>query len=153
MMEKNSGLFWDDKEGKAPFWGRVWFFLRDAFLFLWMLPQNIVGLIVLPFAGVTWHYRYGMVTIYHATKFKGGSISLGRFVFLHPQHWDSYETHRHEYGHFLQGIFLGWLYLFVIGLPSIIWAGYFGIWRAKNHKSYYWLYTEAWADKLAGVKR
>lgn len=43
------------------------------------------------------------------------------------------------------------LYLIVIGLPSLLWA-----WLGDSiapGKSYYWFYTERWADRLGGVKR
>lgn len=46
---------------------------------------------------------------------------------------------------------LGLLYLLVIGLPSLLWA-----WLHRYiapDKSYYWFYTERWADLLGRVKR
>ena len=55
----------------------------------------------------------------------------------------------HESGHVKQSLYLGPLYLFVIGIPSILWA-----WLHKSiapRKSYYWFYTEAWANKLGGL--
>ena len=60
---------------------------------------------------------------------------------------------KHEYGHTLQSKILGPLYLFVIGLPSLIWAGCFEDYRKENKISYYDFYTEKWADKLGGVNR
>ncbi|WP_237558582.1 hypothetical protein, partial [Cellulomonas carbonis] len=58
----------------------------------------------------------------------------------------------HERGHVKQSIYLGWLYLPVIGVPSIIWAGLrrLGLFAGR---SYYSFYTESWADRLGGVKR
>ena len=42
---------------------------------------------------------------------------------------------------------LGWLYLIVIGLPSILWA-----WLGDDDKCYYSFYTEFWANDLMGLK-
>lgn len=54
-------------------------------------------------------------------------------------------------GHAKQSRLLGPLYLIVIGLPSILWAGIHG--KVAPRKSYYWFYTERWADRLGGVGR
>jgi hypothetical protein len=59
----------------------------------------------------------------------------------------------HEYGHTIQSHKLGLVYLLVIGLPSLIWAGCFEKYRKKHGVSYYSFYTEKWADKLGGVER
>ena len=94
----------------------------------------------------------------------GGGMSLSNHIFLPRKHFKNksigdirrskwhYAYWMHEYGHTLQSKKLGPLYLLVIGLPSLIWAGCFDDWRAKHHKSYYDFYTERWANKLSGVK-
>jgi hypothetical protein len=41
----------------------------------------------------------------------------------------------------------------VIGLPSIIWASFFGEFRRKRNISYYSFYPEKWADHLGGVDK
>ncbi len=60
-----------------------------------------------------------------------------------------YSEHRdftlmHEYGHTLQSIILGPLFLPVVGLPSLLWAGLpvFRKYREKSAVSYYRFYTE-----------
>ena len=115
--------------------------VKRSFLYLWQLPQNMMGLIITRFCtrdNGFWRWNLN------------GSISLGNYVILS---WNSGNiTLRHEQGHQKQSLYLGWLYLPVIGLPSILWAsmkccGLF------NDKSYYWFYTEKWADELANVKR
>lgn len=59
------------------------------------------------------------------------------------------KTVRHEaVGHVAQSRMLGWLYLVVIGLPSLIWAAV-----CQERKKYYNFYTEKWADRLAGIER
>lgn len=56
----------------------------------------------------------------------------------------------HEYGHTIQSMILGPLYLFVIGIPSCIWAftPYFQKLRSKGKYSYYDFYPEKWANYL-----
>jgi len=59
-------------------------------------------------------------------------------------------TIRHEYGHFLQlAILGGWLYLFLIAIPSI--TNNLRDRKNKLKKDYYEYFWEAWADKLGGI--
>ena len=90
------------------------------------------------------HYRY---------KLTWGSVSLGEYIFLSPSRWNDTKTLNHERGHRIQSRMLGWLYLPVVGIPSIIWAGCFDGYRKKHNVSYYSFYTERWADRLGGVER
>jgi hypothetical protein len=80
---------------------------------------------------------------------KHGSISLGNFIFV--SNIKDLETIKHEYGHTLQSYQLGWLYLIVIGIPSLFWAAFGKKYRKKRNKSYYDFYTERWANKLGGI--
>lgn len=116
--------------------------------FIWELPQNLLGLIVMLV------YRMGHRTV---ETFKDGhcviynwsnlsAVSLGWYQFTYSH--ETALTCSHEVGHSHQSLYLGWLYLFVIGIPSIIWAG---IVHPKVGGSYYRFYTEAWADRLAGI--
>ena len=114
---------------------------------IWCFPQMFVGLvlrIVTRAKKKEGYYEYGI---------KSGSISLGTYIFLCPSHWGDKETLKHEQGHTKQSYMLGWLYLIVIGLPSLIWCSCFNGYRAKHNKSYYDFYTERSADKLGGVER
>lgn len=119
-------------------------------MILWTLPQQIIG-----FIGYL-IFRKDYKRDYHGAKVvevpnKYGSISLGNFIFVSDA--SDEETIKHEYGHTRQSYMLGWLYLFVIGIPSIVWAGCFERYRQKHNISYYAFYTERWADRLGGVKR
>jgi hypothetical protein len=112
-------------------------------LYLWQLPQNLVGLLIrLFYKGEVKHKVVG-ITFWYCPSFKGG-ISLGNMVMLGTKHPNSV---KHEYGHSVQSKYLGWLYLIVIGLPSLLWAMFY---KGNN---YYSFFTEKWADKLGGVKR
>ena len=114
---------------------------------LWCLPQNLLGFCFLLFTKarkVGEHYEYDI---------NCGSVTLGDYIFLCPQHWKDEIVLKHEKGHQLQSHKLGWFYLLVIGIPSIIWASCFENYRKKHNVSYFSFYTEKWADKLGGINR
>lgn len=121
---------------------------KRAMLWIWCFPQQLLGLLVRMFTRARdtgeGYYVWGITS---------GSISLGTFIFLCPAHEGDEKALKHEQGHTRQSFMLGWLYLFIIGIPSIIWAGCFKGYRKKNNISYYSFYTERWADKLGGVER
>lgn len=56
----------------------------------------------------------------------------------------------HEYGHTIQSLILGPLYLIVIGIPSTLWGflPYCNKKREKEKLSYFSFYTESWANDL-----
>ncbi len=115
--------------------------------------QNVVGLCVFLVNSGRRHFRYNdaLVTVW---KSRRGSMGMGMFIFISESaaaNEDSFAfTLRHEYGHTLQSCMLGPLFLPVIGLPSLLWAGLpvFRKYREKRSLSYYWLYTERWANFL-----
>lgn len=61
-----------------------------------------------------------------------------------------YDTLVLEYGHSIQSILIGPLFLPVIAIPSVIWATmpFFERLRRRKGLSYYWLYCEKWANTL-----
>ena len=118
-------------------------------MILWTLPQNIIGFIGYMILRKGYKYKYNDAFIIEVLN-KDGSVSLGYFIFV--ANATNEETIKHEYGHTLQSKKLGWLYLFIIGIPSIIWASCFEVYRKKHNISYYAFYTERWANKLGGVQ-
>ena len=117
------------------------------FMWIWCFPQMMLGFLVKVFTRAMPkgdHFEYSL---------ESGSVSLGEYIFLCPSHWRDEEILKHELGHQMQSRILGWLYLPIIGIPSIVWAGCFNGYRKKHNVSYYSFYTERWADKLGGVKR
>ncbi len=83
------------------------------------------------------------------------SISLGMFLFVSVKYKEKPETIDlygrlvvHEYGHTIQSLVLGPLYLIIIGIPSFLWAAlpFLRIMRREKKISYYSFYTESWAD-------
>lgn len=130
-------------------------------LYLWCLPQNILGLILIAILRPErLHIMSNGNRIYFANRMSGG-ISLGKYSILASYHYRKElsealkrDTVRHEaIGHAKQSLYLGPLYLLVIGLPSIIWAGLYGPVIKATTNGYYKFYTEKWADSLAGAKR
>ncbi len=123
----------------------------------WELPQNALGAIVKKVCKAEQYTTYKDATVYSWNI--GGGMSLGRYIFVPfkksvpPSHKGVQEYIKHEYGHTVQSKYLGWFYLLVIGLPSLIWAQCFEGYRQKTGKSYYDFYTESWANKLGGVER
>ena len=128
--------------------------MRKALYILWQCTwgaaQTLIGATALLFNLGKPHrmYRGAVVTEWSY----GGSVSLGMFIFLSAKKEEKAKRRLlvHEYGHTVQSLILGPLYLLVIGLPSVIWAGLPALERMRRKKriSYYWLYTERWADFL-----
>jgi hypothetical protein len=122
----------------------------DLLLYLWQLPQNLIGLLLVKILRPEESYDLEGSRLYYATRMRGG-ISLGRYIIVRSVLQDyKGDTERHELGHSKQSLYLGWLYLVVIGIPSLLWAAW---WNSGRGVSYYWFYTERWADHLGGVNR
>lgn len=130
--------------------------LKEIVLYIWQLPQNIVGLVFMLFLQPTTKVDSEVKTIaivYKSNRMSGG-VSLGKYAFVSNLSSKSTETIKHEgIGHAKQSLYLGPFYLIVIGLPSLIWAGLYGGIIPYTRNGYYKFYTEKWADKLAGIKR
>ena len=121
--------------------------MKNILFWTWCLPQTLVGLIVkLIFKGKK------IDDIYYFFNSNLGSISLGKYILLCDSHQKDERVKKHEKGHQIQSFILGPLYLIVIALPSLIWAGCFNKYRKKHNVSYYWFYTEKWANKLVGLE-
>lgn len=119
-------------------------------LVIWQLPQVILGFFVRLFTGAR---KWNEASVEYdrrifTWKLTSG-ISLSTYYII--VRWGAnLNAIKHEKGHTIQSLILGPLYLIVIGIPSIVWAGLI---HKHTNKSYYWFYTEAWADKLGGVTR
>lgn len=127
----------------------------------WGAPQSLVGAVLYLFHRRSHHLNFhgAAATLWEHRS----SVSLGAFVFaakesyfdesVNGEHSRNERTERllvHEYGHTIQSLILGPLYLIVIGLPSLLWAGLPIFEKKRRDKgiSYHWLYTEKWANIL-----
>lgn len=126
--------------------------MRKLILFVWQLPQHILGLLlllifrkklntVIPYKGDSAVYWMNNI---------GWGISLGNIIILDSLY--KYETVMHEYGHSIQSKIWGPLYLLVIGLPSIT-MNILSIFGIMDPKRYYLRWPENEADRLGGVDR
>ena len=115
---------------------------------LWQLPQYILGYLYLwiNYNNIMSGFMYNGAS-YFVLKNQRGSVTFCKdYIFLNKYAMNSDHTIKHEYGHTIQSKWLGWLYLLVIGLPSIIWAFIHSNFNAG--KRYEDFYTEKWASKL-----
>lgn len=127
----------------------------------WGILQTILGLCVFVLHIRDHHFYYHGAVV---TEWKGmSSVSLGLFVFItnEPYFSEKFEnkidktelTERllvHEYGHTIQSLILGPLYLIMIGIPSTLW-GFLPLLANKRRKeqiSYFSFFTEKWANYL-----
>lgn len=122
---------------------------------IWELPQVIVSLFVLCFLAIAGdlnikHERREISFVIVRSSFiKSSGLSLGLLVFLPMECSDNMLCH--EYGHSRQAIFLGWIYLLAVGIPSLI----LYIIKKTKHKSSEWYhskYPENWANLLGHAK-
>ena len=122
----------------------------------WGLPQTLVGAGVFLAHARKPHFRYhgAIVTTWESRK----AVSLGLFVFLNGPDGAKasaadvdQQLLAHEYGHTIQSLILGPLYLPVIGLPSVLWLNLPACKqrRLRTGGSYHAFYTERWANSLA----
>lgn len=145
-----------------------------AYLFwqaTWGFPQTFAGACVFLTHARKPHFLHhgALVTVWKPRY----GLSLGPFVFMNatsdvadssaaeetsPPPFVEYVPGKllndrllvHEYGHTVQSLILGPLYLPVIGLPSAIWLNTprFSNRRHNAQSSYYAFYTERWANRL-----
>lgn len=134
--------------------------MKKLLLWLWQLPQNLVGFIYSRFAKKTseWYFKGKYAFVYFVPCFKAG-VTLGQYIILDPIYKKLSSgkllvTVQHEYGHSVQSKYLGWFYLLVVGIPSVFRNILNRINSKKfNEKWYYSGYPEKWADKIGGVTR
>ncbi len=107
------------------------------------------------------HYVYHGAVV---TEWKmRSSVSLGMFVFVteNPFFYEKLKEQYtlmelserllvHEYGHTVQSLLLGPLYLIAIGIPSTLWGFLPSLNRKRRDEglSYFSFFTESWANVL-----
>ena len=127
----------------------------------WGSLQSLLGFILFIINIKQKHYFYhGAIITEWQTR---SSISLGLFVFVtqEPYFTDKFKNEFtkeelanrllvHEYGHTIQSLILGPLYLIIMGIPSTIW-GFLPLLNKKRKEkqiSYFSFFTEKWANHL-----
>lgn len=120
--------------------------MKNFLLWTWELPQTLLGCLLIIMYNAKLLEKRDERRIYSSRTMPGG-ISLGKYIIIDSRYNKYDKTKDHEYGHCIQSSYLGWLYLPIVGVCSILNAG-FGF-----TKNYYDFWTEKWADKLGGVER
>lgn len=125
----------------------------------WGILQTMLGFAIFLMHYKEKHFFYhgAIITVWEPKS----SMSLGLFVFVtaEPYFAKKYKgkiseeelSNRllvHEYGHTIQSIILGPLYLIVIGIPSTLW-GFLGSKKRRDEQVPYGaFFTEKWANHL-----
>ena len=125
-------------------------FLYYFLQFTWGLPQNIIVYFL------NRNYKNDSEDFFHSKIYfhteNWGGISMGMFIIINKNRGEDWlnSTKVHEFGHSIQSIILGPLYLLVIGLPSLIWCNAKRFIKLRKEKgvSYYSFYPEKWANYL-----
>ena len=125
----------------------------------WGILQTMLGFVVFLMHYKNKHFCYhgAIITVWEPKT----SVSLGLFVFVtsEPYFAKKYEGEIsaeelskrllvHEYGHTIQSLILGPLYLIVIGIPSTLWGFLGGKKRRDEQVPYGAFFTEKWANQL-----
>ncbi len=139
-------------------------FLYRLWQCTWGFLQTLLGFFVFLTNIKCRHYSYhgAIITEWNDKS----SVSLGMFVFVTTEPFfaeklsDKYTKSElserllvHEYGHTIQSLILGPIYLIVIGIPSTLW-GFLPILNKKRHEeqlSYFSFFTESWANRLGEI--
>ncbi len=117
----------------------------------WGILQTIAGLVYFLISLRFPHEFYHGAVL---TRRSGiGGVSLGLFIFANDDMTDgrSDKIAVHEFGHTIQSLILGPLYMLAVVPESMLWCALpvFKKLRHEKNISYYSFYTEAWADRLA----
>ena len=130
--------------------------MKEFLLYIWQLPQNLLGFLLLLFyRDDKLYHKHNGRRFYYTTEMPSG-ISLGNYIIMHKEEYD--EGFWHEYGHSVDSRKFGPLYLFTIGVSSLC----INIWDRLFHKKwkisdslewYYSRWPERRADKNGGVDR
>ncbi len=124
-------------------------FLFRLWQWSWGFPQNLLGFLLMLYHRRAPRSTYRDCVVIHWSG--SGSMSLGMFLFLGNTH--DRRVLVHEFGHSVQSMLLGPLYLPVIGIPSFIWCNLppFRKLRKEKGVSYYRFYPESSANFLGNL--
>lgn len=127
----------------------------------WGFLQTLLGLLVFLCHIKDTHYFYNGAVV---TQWKDkSSVSLGMFLFItdEPYFYEKLKNEYskqelsqrllvHEYGHTIQSLILGPLYLLVMGIPSTLWGFLPSCNKKRKNEqiSYFSFFTERWANQL-----
>ena len=123
-------------------------FLFRLWQWTWGLPQTLLGAVIYLICRDCPHERYrGTIVTYWKKK---SSLGVGMFLFLGSK---DLQVRVHEYGHAVQSMLLGPLFLPIMGLPSVLWCNLPVCRRLRREKgiSYCTFYPEKNANYLGRI--
>lgn len=122
--------------------------LVSFLLWLWQFPQNYIAFLIYGCLGYLCYYggKYNGKNLI-ITEYILSNFSLGDYIFALPNSTD--KSLKHDLGHSYQSQLLGWLYIPVIAIPSVLHnLVHYIAYKLGKEWDYYSFYTEKWADKL-----
>ena len=127
----------------------------------WGFLQTLLGFVIFILNIKSDHFSFRGAIV---TKWKNSSsVSLGMFVFITEKPFfaeklsDCFSEEElfsrllvHEYGHTVQSLILGPLYLLLMGIPSTLWGFLPSLAKKRREAriSYFSFFTESWANAL-----
>lgn len=124
---------------------KFWFYFLT---FTWGLPMTIIGFIARLVVGKQPIRKFGYCKVYQFGKGWGG-VSLGTTIITSTPFDDKLMAHEH--GHAIQNCWFGFLFPFVVGLPSMIrywWREWMWSLGRRDLPDYYSIWFEGQASKL-----
>lgn len=125
-----------------------------AVQWIWGLPINLIGLVAFIFFAKLKrceHEQFYNSTVTYVPGNWGG-VSFGTFIFINSERNEAWrrDARIHEYGHTIQLLLLGPLWILAVAIPSFVWCNFKPCikFRKRHDTSYYSFYCEAWADSL-----
>jgi hypothetical protein len=123
---------------------------------IWSQPQTLIGWIVSLFFSKERKIKYEKALLLSTSdmningKVFGYGLTLGKYIIISKS---GYKYVKHEWGHSIQSLILGPLYLPLIGITSLFWAClslciYLFTGKAMTETEYYKNPFEAWANIL-----
>jgi hypothetical protein len=127
----------------------IGYFFYYLIQFTWGLVNNLIGALFLLANGkLKREFFHGACLSYHNGGW--GGVSMGIFIFVNGNRGEEWVRgcRVHEYGHTLQSLLLGPLYMFVIGIPSFVWCNSKRCIKFRSEKgiTYGAFYPEKWAN-------
>ena len=131
--------------------------ILKLFVYLWQLPQMVVGLLICNLIKDTQSFNATTKTgkVYHGKVYFAdwfnSAVCLGKYIIVDKKLKGNVQlckTIKHELGHSVQSILLGWFYFIIVGIPSFVLNIISRICK-KDEQWYYSKFPENWANKLA----
>ena len=120
-------------------------FLFWLWQWTWGLPQTLLGAIICLICRSCPHYTYRGCVVTRWNQ--RGSLGVGMFLFMGTE---DPQVRVHEFGHSVQSLIFGPLFLIIMGIPSFLWANLPPCRKLRKEKgvSYYRFYPESNANWL-----